>query len=113
MSPRTVSNRHSSVKAFLRYCGCDTKELPKPPKYEKTMPEIYTDKELNALFDAVTSPRDSLLYRRENRKQFTHSGLEQDLDAVVWNPALLGQTVYMLQRPTSRLRDDLGVNKFG
>ncbi len=63
MSTRTVSNRHSSVKAFLRYCGFDTKELPKPPKYDKTMPEIYTDRELNALFDAVTSPRESLLYR--------------------------------------------------
>jgi hypothetical protein len=35
------------------------------------------------------------------------------LNAVVWNPALLGQTVYMLQRPTSRLRDDLGVDKSG
>jgi integrase len=62
MSARTVSNRHSSVKAFLRYCGYDTKELPKPPKYDKTMPEIYTDKELNALFDAVTSPRENLLF---------------------------------------------------
>ena len=61
MSTRTVSNRHNSVKAFLRYCGCDTKELPKAPKYDKTMPEIYTDRELNALFDAVTSPRESLL----------------------------------------------------
>jgi len=63
MSARTVSNRHSNVKAFLRYCGCDTKELPKPPKYDKTMPEIYTDKELNALFTAVTSPRENLLFR--------------------------------------------------
>ena len=27
------------------------------------MPEIYTDRELNALFDAVTSPRENLLYR--------------------------------------------------
>jgi integrase len=63
MSPRTVSNRHSSVKAFLRYCGYNTKELPKPPKFDKTMPEIYTDRELNALFDAVTSPRENLLYR--------------------------------------------------
>jgi integrase len=63
MSVRTVSNRHSNVKAFLRYCGCDTKQLPKPPKYDKTMPEIYTDKELNDLFNAVTSPRENLLFR--------------------------------------------------
>jgi integrase len=63
MSVRTVSNRHSNVKAFFRYCGCDTRELPKPPKYDKTMPEIYTDKELNSLFAAVMSPRDNLLFR--------------------------------------------------
>ena len=38
---------------------------------------------------------------------------DRALNAVVWYPALLRQTVYMLQRPTSRLRDDLGVDKFG
>ena len=27
------------------------------------MPEIYTDKELNALFKAVTAPRESLLFK--------------------------------------------------
>lgn len=63
LSARTVSNRHASVKAFLLHCGLDTKELPKPPKYDKTMPEIYTDKELNALFKTVTAPRESLLFK--------------------------------------------------
>lgn len=63
MSTRTVSNRHANLKAFLRYCRLDTKELPKPPKYDKTMPEIYTDKELTAFFDAVTSPKENLLFR--------------------------------------------------
>jgi hypothetical protein len=38
---------------------------------------------------------------------------DRALNAVVWNPALLGQTVYMLQRPTSRLSDNLSVNEFG
>ena len=63
MSARTVSNRHASLKSFLRYCGIDTKELQKVPKYVKTMPEIYTDKELKAFFEAVRSPRENLLFR--------------------------------------------------
>jgi integrase len=63
MSKRTVSNRHSSVKAFLLYLHFNTKELPKPPKFDKTMPEINTDTELVALFAAVTAPRENLLYR--------------------------------------------------
>ena len=63
MSTRTVSHRHANVKAFLRYCGLDAKELPKPPKYDKTMPEIYTDKELTAFFAAVTAPKENLLFR--------------------------------------------------
>ncbi len=63
MSKRTGSNRHASVRAFLIYLGKDTKILPKPPKFDKTMPEIYTDEELAALFTAVTAPRENLLYR--------------------------------------------------
>ncbi len=63
MSPRTVSNRHANVKAFFLFCGMDTKSLPKPPKYDKTMPEIYTDSELSALFNHVTSARENLLFR--------------------------------------------------
>ncbi len=63
MGTRTVSNRHANVKAFLKYCGMDTKELPRPPKYDKTMPEIYTDKELTAFFETVTSPKENLLFR--------------------------------------------------
>jgi integrase len=63
MSARTVGNRHANVKAFLLYCGMNTKSLPKPPKFDKTLPEIYTDQQLTALFEAITSPRESLLFR--------------------------------------------------
>ena len=56
MSARTVSNRHTNLKTFLKFLGYDIKGLPKPPRYDKTLPEIYTDTELNALFKAVTSP---------------------------------------------------------
>ena len=62
MSVRTVSNRHTNVKTFLKSLGYDIKGLPKPPRYDKTLPEIYTDQELNALFKAVTAPRENLLF---------------------------------------------------
>ena len=63
LGKRTVSNRHNSVKAFLIYLGYDVKTLPKPPKFDKTTPEIYSDKELRDLDKAVTDPRLSLLFR--------------------------------------------------
>jgi len=63
MSVRTVSNRHTNVKTFLKFLGHDIKNLPKPPRYDKTLPEIYTDQELKSFFQAVTSPRESLLFQ--------------------------------------------------
>ncbi len=54
MSVRTVNNRHSNVKAFLKLLDYDIKRLPKPPKYDKTLPQIYSDQELKALFNSVT-----------------------------------------------------------
>jgi integrase len=62
LAKRTVSNRTSNVKAFLLYLGYDAKTIPKSPKPEKTMPEIYSDEELRALFKAVTKPRMNLLF---------------------------------------------------
>ncbi len=49
--------------SILRSIDYDTKHLPKPPKYDKTLPEIYTDKELQDLFQSVTIRRENLLYR--------------------------------------------------
>ena len=62
MSARTVSNRNSNLKTFLKFLGLDLKRLPKPPKYDKTMPEIYTDQELNALFQVAMPARENLLF---------------------------------------------------
>jgi integrase len=62
LAKRTVSNRTSNVKAFLLYLGYDAKTIPKSPKPEKTMPEIYSDEELRALFKGVTKPRMNLLF---------------------------------------------------
>lgn len=80
MSTRTVSNRHANVKAFLLRCGLETKNLPKPPRYDKTMPEIYMDQELTAFFKAVTPPRENLLFR-----VFIQTGLrEQEAMYLEW-----------------------------
>jgi integrase len=62
-SKRTVHNRDANVKSFLRYCGFDTKGLTKAPKYDKTMPEIYTDDELTSLYRSISDPKQNMLYR--------------------------------------------------
>jgi site-specific recombinase XerD len=69
MSARTVKNRHTSVKAFLKYLGYDYKgkdaagnPFPKAPRYDEELPEVYSDQELNDLFNRVRSGRENLLY---------------------------------------------------
>ncbi|HEV2175410.1 MAG TPA: hypothetical protein VGR71_17675, partial [Nitrospira sp.] len=53
-SDRTVHNRHANVMAFLRACGLDTKALaPQRPKYEKTLPEVYTPEEMKKFLGAA------------------------------------------------------------
>jgi integrase len=54
LSDRTVSNRHNSVRAFLIYLKLDYKGMPKPPRFTKTIPEIYTADEMTAFFGAIT-----------------------------------------------------------
>ena len=58
--PRTIANRHASVTAFLRFCKLDVKTLaPAKPKYEKTVPEVYSTEELKAFFASI---KDKHLY---------------------------------------------------
>lgn len=62
-SQRTIHNKHAAVKAFLRYCGVDVKAVaPGRPKFEKTLPEIYTPAELKALFASVKDDRLNLIF---------------------------------------------------
>jgi integrase len=70
MSTRTVKNRHTSVKAFLKYLRYDFqsddaagKPFPKTPRFDEELPEIYTDQQLNDLFSKVTSAKENLLYK--------------------------------------------------
>ena len=64
MSDRTIHNRHSNARAFLKFCGLDVKKLAgdKRPRFEKAMPEVYTPEEMAELFKAVTDPRLALTF---------------------------------------------------
>ena len=54
-SPRTIYNRHINVCSFLRFAGVSASVFPRQaPKYEKTLPEIYTAEEIAAFFDSLT-----------------------------------------------------------
>jgi integrase len=63
MSDRTIANRHAHVKAFLRFCKLDVKALaPITPKYEKTIPEIYTPESMKVFFASLTSDYHTVTY---------------------------------------------------
>ena len=63
MSDRTISNRHSHVTAFLRFCKLDVKALaPITPKYEKTLPQIYTTEDMRVFFSSLTSDYHRVTY---------------------------------------------------
>ncbi len=63
LSDRTLYNRHSNVKAFLKFCELDVKKLaPAAPKYEKGLPEVYTGAEIKTFFDSLTQDYHKLLF---------------------------------------------------
>ncbi len=63
IADRTIHNRHMSVMAFLRFSGLDTKKLsPRAPKYERTMPQIYEDEDLNVFFASLKNPYERLVF---------------------------------------------------
>ena len=63
MSDRTISNRHSHVTAFLRFCKLDVKALaPIKPKYEKTLPQIYTTEAMRVFFSSLTTDYHRVTY---------------------------------------------------
>lgn len=43
---RTIANKHARVTSFLRFAGLDGKILPPPPRYDETLPTIYTREEI-------------------------------------------------------------------
>jgi integrase len=63
LTDRTVYNRHSSVKAFLRFCGLDVHMLaPTAPKFEKPLPEVYTAEQITTFFASLADDYDKLVF---------------------------------------------------
>ncbi|HEY5255090.1 MAG TPA: site-specific integrase, partial [Acidobacteriaceae bacterium] len=52
LSDRTIYNRNSSLKSFLKYLDI-VKIAPRTPRFEKTLPEIYSERELEHFFAAI------------------------------------------------------------
>ena len=48
-SDRTVANKHQRLTSWLRFAGIDKTILPPVPKYEETLPTIYTSDEISTL----------------------------------------------------------------
>lgn len=62
-SDRTIYNRHMNLRSFLRFCKLDVAALaPAKPKYEKTIPEVYTPEELRIFFEAIDDDRHRIAF---------------------------------------------------
>lgn len=48
-SDRTVANKHRRLTSWLRFAGIDRSLLPPVPKYEVTLPTIYSSDEISTL----------------------------------------------------------------
>jgi integrase len=48
-SDRTVANKHQRLTSWLRFAGIDKTILPPVPKYEETLPTIYTSDEISTM----------------------------------------------------------------
>jgi integrase len=52
---RTVANKHARIASFLRFAGVDRSILPPPPRYDETLPTIYTSDEISGVLGAADS----------------------------------------------------------
>lgn len=52
-SDRTVANKHTRIVSFLRFAGVDRSILPPPPRYDETLPTIYTSDEISGILGAA------------------------------------------------------------
>jgi integrase len=54
-SDRTVANKHVRVASFLRFAGVDKEILPPVPRYDETLPTMYTREQIADIL-AVADP---------------------------------------------------------
>jgi integrase len=50
-SDRTVANKHQRLTSWLRFAGIDKTILPPAPKYEETLPTIYSSDEISTILN--------------------------------------------------------------
>jgi integrase len=50
---RTVANKHARVTSFLRFAGVDRNILPPMPRYDETLPTIYTREQIASILAAA------------------------------------------------------------
>jgi integrase len=48
-SERTIADKHARVLAWLKFCKVDTSFMPPAPKYEKTLPTVYEQTQIDDL----------------------------------------------------------------
>lgn len=52
---RTVANKHMRLASWLRNAGMDPKQIPPMPRYEQTLPDMYSSEQTRALLAAADS----------------------------------------------------------
>lgn len=94
-SERTVANKHTSVKSFLLFAGVNAKDkkiMPPTPRYEKTLPTIYTTEQIANVLK-VAGP-----YMHLAIALTLKLGLrEQELMHAEWRDVDLGEKVFRVQ----------------
>lgn len=50
---RTVANKHKRLASWLRFGGIDPKQIPPCPRYEKSLPNMYTSAQTDELLAAA------------------------------------------------------------
>jgi integrase len=53
LAARTIANKDARVRSWLKFCDVEIKSLPPKPKFEETLPEIYTPGEVKAILEAA------------------------------------------------------------
>jgi len=48
-SERTIADKHARILAWLKFCRVDTSWMPKAPKYEKTLPTVYEQTQIDEI----------------------------------------------------------------
>lgn len=97
LAERTVYNRFTHLRAFLRTCGVDVKTLlpdkKDRPQKNDPLPEAYTQEEVQRFLAACNSERDRLAF-----EFFLKTGLrEKELTHSEWSDIRWAQNIIIIQ----------------